>query len=144
VPAACKGVGLGQSGRKLAKQSCRRGFRRCVSGSPPKTGDGRFVTWICVSYARPPFLFYAHSANLRPPREGRAHAPDSHTHHRCDRVRRGPGCPARLPVRVEQGDVELHFAQIRSHRPDGGRSSGSGTSALSGASPNARSATAID
>ena len=36
----------------------------------------------------------------------------------------------------------LHSA--RSHRPNGGRRSGSGASALSGASPSARSAAAID
>jgi hypothetical protein len=94
-----------------------------------------------------PFLFAAHSANLRPPREGRNHAPDCHTNNRRDCVRRDPRCPARLPVRAQPGYVKLYPPRdTRNSHPYSGRNALSGASdapsALSGAS--ASRAAAID
>ena len=136
----------GQGERQEAKQHCQSRPRYSSpcgpssASSPKKPGGAPSCSLGLRSFPlHRPFLFAAHSANLRSPREGRNDAPDCHTNNRRDCVRRGPRCPARLPIRGQPGYVKLYPPRdTRSSHPDSGRNALSGASdgtrALSGAS----------
>src|SRR6188474_3999331 len=62
-----------------------------------KPGSRRTVPWDELRFTvHAPFCFARIRLICAPPREGRAHAPDSHTTDRRDCVRRGPRHAARL------------------------------------------------
>ena len=117
----------------------RSPYRHRTSAAGENPGEERHVPGERVAGIREhaPFCFPHIRLICATLREGRAHAPNSHTIDRRNCVRRGPRHAARLQVRIRPRDLRLHHGQDGRDNSGGDRNACSGRGAGPGTSSGA-------